>query len=240
MKIPFTLDAWLNDKSQKIETRDGRTARIICTDAKADDGACIIALIPGYGGEEAYQFFPDGRAFSSKSSNEDCADLFIVTPEEELTEFEKQIENLLNLALPEGHAGTTIENTKRVAADLLAVARKELTINLRKHFEERNQGDTTLQDLLSYKEGFDIGKEEGKAEALKEIEQDPESSYAFKRGVEYGKEEALNDLPRWIDDGLPTGSAAIDISGLCGYDFIRRRGRLVRISDLEKLPGFND
>ena len=48
-KLPFTLESWFKDKSQRVETRDGRTARIICTDAKADDGACIIALIPrGY------------------------------------------------------------------------------------------------------------------------------------------------------------------------------------------------
>lgn len=82
-KIPFTLEAWLKDKSQRVETRDGRSVRIVCTDAKANDGACVIALITDYGGEEAYQFFPDGRAFSSKSSFEDCADLFIVTPEPE-------------------------------------------------------------------------------------------------------------------------------------------------------------
>ena len=62
----------------------------------------------------------------------------------------------------------------------------------------------------------------------------------IKKAYENGKAEALKDLPRWIDDGLPIGSAMVNISGLCRPDFIRRQGKLLRISDLEKLPGFKE
>lgn len=149
-KIPFTLKAWLKDKSQKVETRDGRPARIICTDAKADDGACIIALIQGYGGEEAYQFFPDGRAFSSKSSIEDCADLFIVTTEPELSEWE--------LAIAKYRPPTDSKETiQRIAAELLALARKQLQPEIDAEIEK------------AYENADEVQYRKGREEALKDI-----------------------------------------------------------------------
>ena len=85
----FNLEKWLKDKSRKVVTRDGRPVRILCTDAKAKDGCCIIAAIETDGEEEGYQFFKDGKAYSSKSSIEDCADLFFADDEEILSEDEK-------------------------------------------------------------------------------------------------------------------------------------------------------
>lgn len=221
MKIPFTLEAWLADKSQRVETRDGRPARIICTDAKAYDGACVIALIPGYGGEEAYQFFPDGHAFSSKSSDEDCTDLFIITPGPELSEFEQAVIDYKynshdSSLFDPGH----FDKVRNEAAELLALATEEL----KKTFVLLHKDD--------YQTAFDLGK----AEALKEIEQDPESSYAFKRGFEYGKEEALKDLPGWRE-GFPPGTISLDVSS---YDFICVNNKLLELSSLKKLPGFKE
>lgn len=85
----FTLEKYLKNPNRKIVTRDGRAVRILCTDAKAKDGCCIIAAIETDGEEEGYQFFKDGTAYSSKSSIEDCADLFFVDEEEKLTETDK-------------------------------------------------------------------------------------------------------------------------------------------------------
>lgn len=82
----FNLDTWLQDKSRKVVTRDGRPVRILCTDAKAKDGCCIIAAIETNGEEEGYQFFKNGKAYSSKSSIEDCADLFFADEKENLSE----------------------------------------------------------------------------------------------------------------------------------------------------------
>ena len=83
--------------------------------------------------------------------------------------------------------------------------------------------------------------ERGKAEALKEIEQDPESSYAFKRGVEYGKEEALKNLPRWKKYNTPAMSkGALSLVLYSGVyevsDLFIDKGLYIPISDLEKLP----
>lgn len=68
----------------KVVTRDGRPVEILKWDAKASDGACIIACVETDGEEEAQQFFPDGRAFASRSSAKDRADdLFVITDEPE-------------------------------------------------------------------------------------------------------------------------------------------------------------
>lgn len=171
-KIPFTLEAWLKDKSQKVETRDGRPARIICTDAKADDDACIIALIPGYGGEEAYQFFPDGRSFSSKSSDEDCADLFLVTPEPELTEFEKALESFYNHHLQVctyDNQGTVEDSLHDGASKLIAIARKQLQPEIDAEIEKAYK----TADEVQYKKGReDLLQELFKDSSTEELEKE--------------------------------------------------------------------
>ena len=47
---PFNLEEYLANPSRKVITRDGRKARIICTDAKNDYP--IVALIETYDGKE--------------------------------------------------------------------------------------------------------------------------------------------------------------------------------------------
>lgn len=49
MKTEFDLEKWLRDKSLKISTRDGRKARIICTDRKGDFP--VVALVEKSGDE---------------------------------------------------------------------------------------------------------------------------------------------------------------------------------------------
>ena len=82
------------------------------------------------------------------------------------------------------------------------------------------------------------------------IEYDPETSSEEEieqavRGyaediLELAKKEALKDLPKWSKNAITRGCAAIDISGLTRADYIRREGKLLSISDLEKLPGFKE
>ena len=45
----FNLEEYLKDTSKEIITRDGRKARIICTDAKGDRP--IIALVERFDGD---------------------------------------------------------------------------------------------------------------------------------------------------------------------------------------------
>lgn len=218
-KIQFTLDAWLKDKSQKVETRDGRLVHNIWrvkepsyTNNRKTE---VCALIDGE--EDALVFFEGGRYLPSTKDTDSPFDLFIVTLEEELTEFEKELESFYNHHLQVctyDNQGTVEESLHDGASKLLALAKKEIVAGW-----SNGLNDTQDRSGKAYSDGYNIG---------------------FEIGYERGKAEAMRGLPMWIDDGLPMGSAAIDISGLCGFNFIRRRGRLFRISDLEKLPGFND
>ena len=75
----FNLEEYLANPSKKVVTREGRSARIICTDAKGKHP--IIALIDGKDGSEViYSFNGDGRAVKG-TYNQD--DLFFVSEKHE-------------------------------------------------------------------------------------------------------------------------------------------------------------
>ena len=67
----FNLEKYLANPSRKVVTRDGRNARIICTDRR-DLNFPIIALIENIsgGGEKACSYTKDGRHYT------DCPDIF--------------------------------------------------------------------------------------------------------------------------------------------------------------------
>lgn len=66
----FNLEKYLANPSRKVVTRDGRNARIICTDRR-DLNYPIIALIETSSGEEmAYSHTKDGKHCT------DCTDIF--------------------------------------------------------------------------------------------------------------------------------------------------------------------
>ena len=67
----FNLEKYLANPSRKVVTRDGREARIICTDRR-DLNFPIIALIENIsgGGEKACSYTKDGRHYT------DCSDIF--------------------------------------------------------------------------------------------------------------------------------------------------------------------
>ena len=66
----FSLEKYLANPSRKLVTRDGRNARIICTDRR-DLNYPIIALIEtGSGEESVYSHTKDGKHCT------DCADIF--------------------------------------------------------------------------------------------------------------------------------------------------------------------
>lgn len=91
MRKQFDLQEWIKDKSQRVETRDGRIVHNIwpVKEQPIFNGkrAEVCALIDGE--EDALLFFEGGKYLPVNSENP--FDLFIVTPEEELTEFEKTI-----------------------------------------------------------------------------------------------------------------------------------------------------
>lgn len=128
-KIPFSIDykPQIESGEYKVETRDGRTVRIICWDAKGPSP--IIGLfMADNGGEATTQNYPNGR-WSEYESYESDYDLFIVTPEEELTEFEKALADVVGYAISQSVVEPSYE-TYKFAKDwserLLDAAKKEL------------------------------------------------------------------------------------------------------------------
>lgn len=74
----FSLEEYLADPSKEIITRDGRKARIVCTNAKS--GYPVVALIAEKGsGREDIQTYTEGGA--SYIGDQSSYDLFFSAPE---------------------------------------------------------------------------------------------------------------------------------------------------------------
>lgn len=68
---PFNLDEYLANPSKKVITKDGRPARIICTDKKGNYP--IVALVERYdgAGEDDFSLTKDGRCYNNGYSYKD-------------------------------------------------------------------------------------------------------------------------------------------------------------------------
>lgn len=150
-KIPFniTYRKQIESGEYKVETSDGYPARIICWDLNAGEYV-IAAVLQNESGKDSVETYTDEGRFLL---NEECGyDLFIITPEPELSEFEKRLSDVVGYAISLSVAEPqkpTSEFVKEYAAELLAIAREELFAN-----------DAVL------KEYAEVSREEGKAEAL--------------------------------------------------------------------------
>ena len=71
----FNLDEYLKNPTKKVITRDGRNARIICTDAKGNFP--IIVLVETYSGAETVLRLKDNGHFYNDTEN--SSDLFFAT-----------------------------------------------------------------------------------------------------------------------------------------------------------------
>lgn len=132
-KIPFTLDVWLEDKSQKIETRNGRPVHFIGLDRA---GWQVFEVFRTNGTSE-YRTYHDSYMYCGPE--ETAYDLFIVTPEEEMSEFVKEYCQLYKEGYADGQAGSEQLSDailKASAAELLALARKELSEQIVDHKKE--------------------------------------------------------------------------------------------------------
>lgn len=118
----FNLTTWLEDKSRKIVTRDGKQARIICYDVKQGKDDCyvpIIALVDKGEeiGEMSFYYSEDGSFLRNPNQTHNL-DLFFAD-EEELTEFEKAMQEYYFPEIDDF-------DLKRFAKGILDLARKEL------------------------------------------------------------------------------------------------------------------
>ena len=69
----FNLKEYLKDPNKKVVTRDGRNARIVCTDRKGTEYSVVALCTMSSGSEDCYFYLPSGRMYLSADS---CLDLF--------------------------------------------------------------------------------------------------------------------------------------------------------------------
>lgn len=100
---PFDLEAWKN--GAKIETRDGRPVRIICTDLNSicDERTLVAAVTTRNGEESVRRFCQNGRYFSN---GKDGGDIVIVEEVEERWAEDKKARGNGWTISQEGVAGT--------------------------------------------------------------------------------------------------------------------------------------
>lgn len=256
MKIPFTLEAWLKDKSQRVETRDGRLVHNIWrvkepsyTNNRETE---VCALIDGE--EDALVFYEGGRYLPTSQDVYSPFDLFIIASEPELSEFEKACMRLYNEGSDDGLSGDKLSNEslKESASELLELAKKELceggeitdwyergkAVALRTHAIEltkylANSGldrDSIPYHLIEFMCNLYT------CQNWKEIE---EAAEAY---VTRLKAAAMKDLPRWKDIRnfaySWTSEDKTFYNDTLGQLF--HKGKKLFIGDLEKLPGFNE
>jgi len=154
-KIPFNIK--FRDKIEsgeyRVETRDGMKARIVCWNRISAQHP-IVALISckNTNTEVALDFTEDGRFYPWTNTKDD---LFIITPEEELTEFEDELRKVCEEAVKESmlFPYRTSENFAKTHSDkLISLARKEL-------IKEQYTSDPRKTDLYKL----------GKAEVLEDL-----------------------------------------------------------------------
>ena len=156
MRKQFDLQDWLKDKSQKVETRDGRPVKIIYWEAKGP--APIIGLFTTDDGcETTTEAHSDGR-WSDDESYESDYDLFLVTPEPEMSEFEESIFKLLR-QYKECDIPLTPENIKADASMLWQDFEKYFFYL----YGKEGEGDSALRSF------YYRGLADGRAEALKDL-----------------------------------------------------------------------
>ena len=209
MRKQFNLQDWLADKSQQIETGECCPVRIVDCDVKPSKDAprTILALVEQPTGEEQPTlYYSDGRLNMSGPS---VKDLFIVTPEPELTEFEQALKSGTNIYVEQDRHMEDWD-AKEDAKELLELARKEIEVDGKWYHDAYRAGyekaKEEISPLTAYDVGYDTGKRDGKAEALKDLPRWKKETDFGRHFVAFGKvchngytldiEELYDKLPK--------------------------------------------
>ena len=128
MKIPFDIKfrPQIESGEYKVETKDHHPVRIICWNKNTGGLDRIVALVAGDSGQEkTLHYTEEGRCIATGSNRD--KDLFIITPEPEMSEMEI---SLLSWLSDDTSGEIPMERMKQVvkarAAELLATAKKQL------------------------------------------------------------------------------------------------------------------
>lgn len=171
-KIPF--DIKYRDKIEsgeyKVVTEDDEPARIICWDSTINKERPIIAIVFD---DQIEQYKADGHYDNDYDTSN--YDLFIVTPEDEMSEFVKEYCRLYKEGYADGQAGSEQLSDavlKASAAELLAISRKEALKDLprwEKKTIEKGQGMVDVSSL----EKFDYIRINGYLMKIEDLEKLP-------------------------------------------------------------------
>ena len=207
MKIPFDIKfrPQIESGEYKVILDCGEEVEILAWDKSGKYP--IVCMVKK---EEAIPFRTDNNGIAYHyPEGWNYSDLFIITPEPELSEFEDKVKQLMG-CYPNAtreNKGSLIYEARKKAAELLELAKNEIYSH---------------ESLVEY----------------------------AKKATEEGKAEALKDLPRWRkwENGACGNGLGIPLAivkrGLNGYELVDALGirgeQYIMLSDLEKLPGFNE
>lgn len=120
----FNLNEYFKDINQKVVTREGRQVRIICTDAPVKNypiAGYVLGIDEKWHGP--YSWSRDGdREIASPVPS--ANDLFFLDKEENMTEFEKEVKDLMD-SLCDDENTISESCAKIIAQRFLDIARKQ-------------------------------------------------------------------------------------------------------------------
>lgn len=128
MKIPFDISKkpQIESGEYKVETKDHHPVRIICWNKNTGGLDRIVALVAGNSGQEKTLHYTEEGCCVATGNNRD-KDLFIVTPDPEMSEMEI---SLLSWLSDDTSGEIPMERMKQVvkarAAELLDLAKQQL------------------------------------------------------------------------------------------------------------------
>lgn len=159
MKIPFDIKfrPQIESGEYKVVTAKEQSVRIICWDRSTTYWKIVaLVLAPDGKTENPFTYDINGNESDGCLHNHEF-DLFIITPEPELSEFEKEYMRIVHKMKPEDFNDEGLKIAKEEAAELLNIARKELCEQVVDHTKEayENGKADALKDLPKwrYKKG---------------------------------------------------------------------------------------
>jgi len=210
MKIPFDVKyrSQIESGEYSVVTGDDKPVRIICWDRHYDNQHPIVAL--AYDAKKDIEIYINASVLGEALSSLKGDNLFIVTPEPELTEFEQGVRECvtknLTTHIKDGNGremSSTVfindDTAKKIAAELLSLAREQFIkdgyIIEKKAFHDaiENISDKHLAEM-SVKYSIHCKVEDGTRHAIMNWKEFQKVAQNF---IDIGKAEALKDLPRW-------------------------------------------
>lgn len=145
LKFDIKFRPQIESGKYTVQTRDGRPARIICWDRKGSDQPLVALVTTAIDFEQSFWVRADGIYEGTMGHD---YDLFILTDEPELSEWEKEICGITNLNL----SFSMTDEVKDAARRVLDLARKEL--------EPEFDAAYKNQDEVVFRNGVKKGREE--------------------------------------------------------------------------------